>query len=283
MILFRNITVIHIEKEACGMKRAMPEIVALGVYDASLVQKKAVTPPRRVHMYEIELVTEDGGVSHIDSASYPVRAHRLIVAKPGQMRHTELPFKCLYIHLLVDDPGLCALLDALPDCYMPTDIQAVDISLHTLIEAYTEPDTDGGMHIAARLCAHLSLLLKDARLNAGTAREQNNRTRVVEQAIAFIDETFQRNITLDDVARHVHLSRIYFHNLFAAATGKTPHRYLLERRISYAKQLLITTDSSLSEIAVQCGFSSQSYFHQVFARELGCSPLQYKKQMSLQY
>ena len=266
------------------MKKAMPEIVALGVYDGALVHKNRIqTPPRRVHLYEIELILEDGGTTHIDGQAYPILAGNVIIGKPGQMRHTVLPFKCLYLHLMLEDEALSTLLDALPDVYTPTAPGAIEDSLRTLIAAYTAPDLDGGMRVAAELCAHLSRLIRDARLTAGVPRERGNHAHIVERAIAYMDANDYQNLTLSDIAEHVHLSRIYFHNLFVQATGRTPRRYLLERRIAHARQLLMTTDKPLGQIAIECGFSSQSYFNQVFQKEIGCSPKEYKREMSLRY
>ncbi len=265
------------------MKKTVPEIISLGMYDAALVHKNVdKTRPRRVRLYEVEAVLEDGGTTHIGETSYPIRAGNIIVGKPGQMRHTELPFKCLYLHLLVEDERLCTLLDALPDVYTPSD-PSVGESLREVIASYAAPDVDGGMGLAARLCEHLSCLIRDGQMVAGTARERGNHAHVIEQAIAFMDAHEQEEITLSRVAEHVHLSRIYFHNLFVAATGRTPRRYLLERRISHARRLLMTTEMTVGQIARECGFSSQSYFNQVFQRELGESPMQYKKEMSLRY
>ena len=266
------------------MKRAMPEIIALGAYDASLVYRNATeTKPRRVHLYEIEEVTEDGGTSWIDGRAYPIRAHHIIIGKPGRMRHTELPFKCRYLHLMVEDEGLAALLEALPEVYLPADPTALAQSMHHLIAAYTAPDADGGMSVAAALCGYLAALIRDARLTGGTRRETEDSPRIIERAIAFMDAHDCQNLTLCEIADHVHLSRIYFHNLFVTATGRTPHRYLLERRIWHARRLLMTTEMPLSEIAQHCGFSSQSYFNQVFRREVGCTPRAYQKEMSLRY
>ena len=266
------------------MKRAMPEIVALGIYDGELVHKnRTQTPPRRVHLYEIEQILEDGGTTYVDGQDYPIRGGNVIIGKPGQMRHTVLPFRCLYLHLVVEDETLAALLNALPDVYTPADPTAIENSLRALIAAYTAPDPDGGMRVAAELCAHLSRLIRDARLTAGVLRDRGNHAHTVERAIAYMDAHDCQNLTLTDIAEHVHLSRIYFHNLFVAATGRTPRRYLLERRIAHARQLLMTTDKTLGQIAIECGFSSQSYFNQVFQKELGCSPKEYKREMSLRY
>ncbi len=265
------------------MKKSLPEIIALGAYDASLIHKNALeTPPRRVRMYEIETILEDGGCSYIDGREYPIKAGSVLIGKPGQMRHTVLPFKCLYLHLMVDDAELDECLRTMPDVYQPTSA-ALSESLERLISAYTLPQTDAGMQVAAELCTLLSRLIHDTRLSATASRSGGKHAEAVERAIEFMDAHFCQNMTLEQIADRVYLSRIYFHKLFLAATGRTPYRYLLERRLAHAQKLLMTTELSLGEISRECGFSSQSYFNQVFLRELGSTPTEYKKEMLLRY
>ncbi len=264
------------------MKKALPEIVSIGAYDASLVLKITETPPRRVWLYEIEVILEDGGTTHVDHEHYPIRAGEVIIGKPGQIRHTTLPFKCLYLHLMTEDEELRALLDALPDVYLPASPRIGEL-FSQLIEAHTIPETDAGMRAAALLCGLLSELIRDARYVAGAANERRSHADTVARAIAFMDENLCQNITLEQIASYVYLNRFYFRKIFIAATGRTPYRYLLERRLAQAQKLLMTTDLSIGAIARECGFSSQSYFNQVFARELGCTPMGYKRQMSLRY
>lgn len=57
-----------------------------------------------------------------------------------------------------------------------------------------------------------------------------------------------------------------------ATTGKTPHQWLIERRIDTAKHLLAHGDWPLARIAAHCGFSSQSHFKQAFAKIVGAPP-----------
>ncbi len=265
------------------MKKAFPEIIAFGAYDASLVYKgMSETPPRRVWMYEIEVILEDGGTTHIDHASYPIVAGNVIIGKPRQMRHTEPPFKCLYLHLMTEDEELRALLDSMPDMYTPSSGSVADL-MSQLIAAYTVPRADAGMHAGALLCELLSTLITDTRYVAGTVGGSKKHTDIIERAIAFMNENLCQNLTFEEIANHVYLNKFYFRKLFLAATGRTPYRYLLEQRLSLAQKLLMTTDLSIGAITRECGFSSQSYFNQVFSRELGCTPSGYKKQMSLQY
>ena len=73
----------------------------------------------------------------------------------------------------------------------------------------------------------------------------------------------------------VNYSPIYFHKLFCAATGKTPRRYILEKRIRTAREMLALGDIPLSSVAMECGFSSQSYFDFIFKKETGMTPSAY--------
>jgi AraC family transcriptional regulator len=68
----------------------------------------------------------------------------------------------------------------------------------------------------------------------------------------------------------------HFTRAFAAATGVPPHRYVSQRRLESAKAM-IATRSSLSEIAFNCQFSSQSSFTRAFRRASGMTPAEYRR------
>ena len=59
--------------------------------------------------------------------------------------------------------------------------------------------------------------------------------------------------------------------------GKTPHDYLIDRRMSEAMDMLVSTEYELSRIAYECGFGSQSYFNSVFKEKTGLTPREYRK------
>ena len=90
---------------------------------------------------------------------------------------------------------------------------------------------------------------------------------------------FRESITVPDIAASVHLSPAYAMGVFREALGVTLGEYLLRCRIAEAQRLLITTDSTAGEIAVQAGFASQSSFYAHFKRACGVSPAAYRKQL----
>ena len=259
----------------------IPQIISYGIYDASVIYGNAVsTRSRRTSMYELEYITDNGGTSFIDEHAYSIQKGGIILAKPGQTRHTDLPYKCLYVHIVTDDEILRSQLDAVPDFYLPSNAKEFESAFHVFLHDKEFPKIRNNIDLTIDLLKILSLFIKAplARGNAFLISSKN--TEIVHKAIRFIDKNYTQKITLDDIAAYVHLSKIYLFNLFLRYTGQTPHTYLLEKRINNVKFLLTTTDKSFSDIAYDSGFSSQTYMTYVFKKETSYTPMQYKKKMA---
>jgi AraC family transcriptional regulator len=79
-------------------------------------------------------------------------------------------------------------------------------------------------------------------------------------------------ISLGELAKECRLSISHFARAFRQSTGETPHRWLLKRRIEAAKELLLSSELAIAEIALDCGFSDQSHLTRVFSVMVGASP-----------
>lgn len=99
---------------------------------------------------------------------------------------------------------------------------------------------------------------------------------IIKKAMSYISDNFASNITLDDVARHVHLNPAYFSTIFKQSCGSSFKEYLNMVRIEESKRLLANTDYSVVDIAVTTGFMDQSYFSKVFKKYTGLTPKQYR-------
>lgn len=99
---------------------------------------------------------------------------------------------------------------------------------------------------------------------------------IIKKAIRYISQNFSRNLTLDEVADHVHLNPAYFSTLFKQSTGSSFKEYLNMVRIEESKRLLSNTDSSIIDISLATGFEDQSYFSKVFKKYTGLTPKQYR-------
>jgi AraC family transcriptional regulator len=105
----------------------------------------------------------------------------------------------------------------------------------------------------------------------GPSRERNVRK--------YIQDNLDQTLSLDDLAQVAQVSPNYFIALFQQSTGITPHKYVLQQRVEYAKELLVCSKLSLIEIAYKCGFPDQCQFTTTFRRYIGVTPGQYKRKI----
>lgn len=94
----------------------------------------------------------------------------------------------------------------------------------------------------------------------------------------YLNAYLDRNISLAELADLVDMSRYHFLRLFRASSGRTPHRYLVERRVEVAKTILLREDVPLAEIAYRVGFADQSHFTRHFRRITGAPPGRLRRQ-----
>ncbi len=104
--------------------------------------------------------------------------------------------------------------------------------------------------------------------------------RLILSAQAIIEERACENLALGDVAREVFVSPWYLSRLFKATCGVSFQDYLTRVRIDKAKALLRDTDMSCKAIGQMVGYSSASYFSQVFKRSVGMSPGEFRRTKS---
>lgn len=100
---------------------------------------------------------------------------------------------------------------------------------------------------------------------------------IIQSAAKYIYENSDKNIGLNDVAEKFGMSSSYFSKKFKAITGFGFKEYLIGVRIKAASNLLLTTDKSITEIAISCGFNDSNYFGDAFRRIKGVSPNKYRK------
>ena len=93
---------------------------------------------------------------------------------------------------------------------------------------------------------------------------------------SYMDQHYSREITLDQLANMTYINKFFLVHEFKKQYGVTPIDYLSNKRIDVSKELLLTTDYTMEEIASMIGFNSQSYFNQVFKKKAGLTPTQYK-------
>lgn len=101
--------------------------------------------------------------------------------------------------------------------------------------------------------------------------------RLSSEIKSYIEHHISERITLADLAAHVHYSRSYITDQFQKSSGMSIARYISERRIEKAKQMLSEGRFSVSQISENLGFSTVQYFSKCFKDAVGCSPSVYAK------
>jgi AraC-like DNA-binding protein len=262
----------------------LPEIVAVGIYNSAVeVKNRAVTKNRITTMFELEIPIETGGISYIDNEATAITPDMVICARPGQTRHTRLPFKCYYIHMILHEGELYELLMRTPSFIPIEEPEEYKRIFEQLCSYESAVRPEEKTKLYSLVLELIYLFARDANKNARVADRGSVNKAVIEETVAYINDHPDADLSLEALAARANLSAIHFHNCFKAASGRTLHRFVEERRLKHAMELLLSTDMTLTEIAFTCGFSSQSYFSYVFKRSTGLTPRAYAKSANSRY
>jgi AraC-like DNA-binding protein len=101
----------------------------------------------------------------------------------------------------------------------------------------------------------------------------------LRRVIEYIDASLDQHISLENLASAAGLTRMHFSAQFRARTGWTPHSFLLQRRIARAQDLLLRSDRSIAEIALDVGFQTQAHFTVVFKKVVGEPPNRWRQRI----
>ena len=182
------------------------------------------------------------------------------------------------LDLMMPEMDGFAVLEAMRDREATAAIPVIVVTGQTLTESemarlnigVTSVLSKGVFNLKETL-AHLDAALTRRRALSGEAQ------RLVRQAMAYLQEHYAEPISRQDIADHVGLSDDYLTSCFHKELGLTPVVYLNRYRVQQARQLLKHTHKSITEIALDVGFSNSSYFSRIFRRETGRSPEAYRR------
>lgn len=100
---------------------------------------------------------------------------------------------------------------------------------------------------------------------------------VARRVVAQIDENLASTITIRQLAEAAKLSAGHFCRAFKSSFGKSPHSYIMRRRIERAQAIMVASDEPLSQIALDCGLVDQSHLSRIFRRTTGESPRAWRR------
>jgi len=250
------------------MKNTLPLILGAGLFDSKKQFKKIdMTPPRKVKTYELEYFFESGGISVINGKEYPIKSGNLLFAKPGDTRYSHLPFRCKFIHFSVEDKQIQDLIKGINPVSMHVNHNDIDKIFSDIATYFYSANTFDNITAEAKLVSLLHLIVNNS----------FQELSAIAKIVKYIECNYKENLTTQTIAVACNISVSYLHRIFKNALNTTPIDYLINCRISAAKELLSNTSIPLINIAYECGFNSQSYFSDCFKRKSGMTPNEFRK------
>ncbi len=131
------------------------------------------------------------------------------------------------------------------------------------------------------LIGHLYLFIDSlVRSSASTKIQRGTSLRdfYIKEAFSFIEQNFQNDITVENIAASYGLNRSYFGKIFREAMGKSPQEFLIAYRMTKATELLKLTQLSVSDIGNAVGYPNQLHFSRAFKNVYGISPRQWRNE-----
>lgn len=256
----------------------LPENISCGYCDCSEFGSLTISPKRTVNKYEIEFYIEDGLTTITDTKIYKIKKNYIQIAKPGQVRYSKLPFRTAYLKFNASGTIAEQLANA-PDYFCCSHPAQLRNKLDEIILLLEKGD-DSELLLQSCMLSVINLIIYDSKISTANIGIDY---QTISAAKKFIENHYSEKIKLNDIAKSVNLSDIYFHKCFTLATGLTPHQYLMRCRIENAKKLLWNSDMAMSGVAEKCGFCSQQHMNKIFKKETGMTPLQYRKNIQQNY
>lgn len=194
------------------------------------------------------------------------------------------------ISLIIDE--LLAYYQSIPDCCYTQMLdqlcQITVISVRNMVVLWPELEKEADQsllvysefrskHFTLPQIRERMFVLFENLFAYSLQQSANPNQKMVEYAVEMIHQRYMNDLSLDDICQVVSLSPQHFNKIFRKYTGTTFVDYLIHYRITMASQLLQETNLKVKEIAVRVGFNSQDYFTKVFRKEIGMSPMEYRK------
>lgn len=237
-------------------------------------------PHTHNHM-ELFFIVGGKGQFQIQDQLYPVNINNLVIINPN-VSHTEVSLNAQpleYIVLGIEGIELATSENSNGQFCILDHVESVEISscLRNILREMELKNT--GYEDVCQ--AYMEILVIRLMRNTALAVPTEPQTISVNSQCAavrrYIDLHFKESLTLEQLAQEAHMNKYYLSHAFKREYGVSPINYMISRRIEESKYLLAETDLSMSQISQLLGFSSLSYFSQVFRRTQSISPKEYRQ------
>ena len=237
-------------------------------------------PHTHNHM-ELFYILGGKGQFLIQDQLYPVNANNLVLINPN-VTHTEVSLNAQpleYIVLGIEGIELATSENSNGQFNILDHFESVEISgcLRNILREMEQKNTGYEDVCQAYMEILIIRLMRNTALAVPAEPQHVSGNRQCAAVRRYIDHHFKEPLTLELLAEEAHMNKYYLSHAFKREYNISPINYMISRRIEESKYLLAETDLSMSQIAQLLGFSSLSYFSQVFRRTQSVSPMEYRQ------
>lgn len=235
---------------------------------------------------ELMLVTSGSGEIRTGGKSLRVGRGDLVIYNRGCV-HSERslahdPMEMLFLGLRnIRIEGLeeeCLLKDG-NHCVIPAGQELEELE-SLILRIVRETDARGFYHAELAQAALTMVLLTVFRLLSTGGTPYADISDSYALAKKYIDENYTEDISLSKICKELFINKYYLTHRFKEACGQTVTNYIIQKRMSRAKELLSKTSLGVGEIAAQVGYDDACYFSRVFKKNAGIPPAQYRRSNS---
>jgi AraC-like DNA-binding protein len=226
----------------------------------------------------------EGAWLEFDSKRYAFPAGRFTLVPPGLefQAHLERRVGLFYVHFEVIGWPASAVHSVFPE---PITLEHDELrdALGRALEIEVGQSDHLGPALSCRIksLVHLALATLEGHLPAEKGlmlRQVADRQLDLLAALQYIDRNLREPLDNARLAKIARCSESSFIRHFREAIGETPARYVQDRRLTTAAELLVCTDAGIDEIAERCGFANRYHFTRVFSARVGRPPARYRSE-----
>ena len=237
-------------------------------------------PHTHNHM-ELFFIVGGKGQFLIDDQLYPVDVNTLVMINPN-VTHTEVSLNAQpleYIVLGIDGIELATSNTSNGQFSILNHYESMEISscLRNILREMEQKNPGYEDVCQAYMEILIIRLMRTTALAVPAEPQTVSTNRQCAAVRRYIDLHFKEPLTLEQLAEEGHMNKFYLSHAFKKEYGLSPINYMISKRIDESKYLLAETDLSMSQIAQLLGFSSLSYFSQVFHRTQDITPKEYRQ------
>lgn len=228
---------------------------------------------------EIIYITDGSGSVQCGSQSYNAHKGDIFIINTETIHNVMSTGNMEYYFIIIDEK-FCRDNGIEPENYSFEAVvsdKSTEAIIKGIIEISKKHDTDNSMLCAAKLrSAVMNMLVDLCEHHAEFFPKKTiaNSDAYVRKAIVFISENYNRQLTADEIASDIGITKYHLVREFKKYTGETVISHLNKVRCTKARQLILG-GYTVTQAAMECGFESVSYFSQKFKKIMGISPREY--------